>query len=162
MITVIAASQMKRGRWTACHTARYPSSTSTIVSMYIRVSVEYRIAYGEAATTSNALHADPARSVPVSPAEPLPGQVGERQHDHAEHARERPHREVAGPEDLDPEMQQQVVERRRAVPLQRLLETRQRHLGDVDGEGLVEPEIGCREEAQDDRDGQDAGDERAR
>ena len=57
VINVIAANQMKRGRRTACHTARYPSSTSTIVSMYIRVSVEYRMAYGDAATMSNALHA---------------------------------------------------------------------------------------------------------
>ena len=64
----------------------------------------------------------------------------------------RPERARTAPSDVaepvDPEVQEHVVERRRAVALQRLVEVAERQLGDVDGQRLVEPQITRRDEAQ--------------
>ena len=101
--------------------ARYPSSTSTIASMYMRASVEYRIANGDDATTSTAPHATQRRRDRVRSADAA-GRRGTSSGSIATPSTpgERPDRDVARPEDLDPAVEQHVVERRRAVVLQRV------------------------------------------
>ncbi len=71
----------------------------------------------------------------------------------AEHAGQGAHGQVGGSEPPDPEVQQDVVQRRRAVPFQRAVDLPQGQPGDVEGERLVQPQVRARPEAQGDTDG---------
>ena len=71
----------------------------------------------------------------AAPAEPADGKGR-----HGEEPGEGAHGAVGLSEDDHPEVQQVVVERRRPVVLQCIGDVMQREPGDVDGEGLVEPE----------------------
>ena len=63
--------------------------------------------------------------------------------DHA-HARQRPRpRQSPEPNTARPDVQQHVVERRRAVVAQRVVEVAERQAGDVDRQRLVEPQVGA-------------------
>ena len=65
---------------------------------------------------------------------------GDRQRDHRDHARQGAHGVVGLPEEDDPEVEEVVVQRRRTVVLQRVGDLVQRQAGDVDGQGLVQPQ----------------------
>ena len=64
------------------------------------------------------------------------------------------------PEDVHPEVQQQVVQRRRAVVAQGAEQLRQMAAGDLDGERLVQPDVRRGDEAQHRADGDGDHDER--
>ena len=61
---------------------------------------------------------------------------------HPEQAREGAHRRVAAPEDAHPYVQRKVVERRRAVVAKGVRDPSDGQAGDVDGQGLVQPQVG--------------------
>ena len=63
-------------------------------------------------------------------------------------ARQGPHGDVRRPEHRHPEVEQDVEERRGAVPLEVRGDLVQRQAGDVDGQRLVEPQVGPGPEAQ--------------
>ncbi len=77
-----------------------------------------------------------------SPPEPLGGQPRHRQRQDAQDARERTSGQVRLAEESYPEMQEVVEERRCAVLFESTRDLVQRQPGDVDGQGLVEPEGG--------------------
>ena len=78
---------------------------------------------------------------------PAANHIGDHGADHA-HARQRARRDVARAEHARPHVQQQVVERRRAVVLQRLVQVAERQPRDVDRQRLVEPQVGARAEEE--------------
>ena len=92
-----------------------------------------------------------------APVEPAAGEPRGHERRDPEDAGERPHRLVAGPEGPHPEVQQQVMEGRRAVLLQGAAQLGQREPGDVDREHLVRPEVRAGEEPQPDADDDDRG-----
>ena len=81
-------------------------------------------------------------------AAPAGGPPRKRQRQHRDHAGQGPHRDVARPEDLHPQVEQEVVERRVPVVAQGFADLVERQLGDVDAERLVEPERRAGDEAQ--------------
>ena len=72
--------------------------------------------------------------------EALAAEPAHREGHHRDDSRQRPHGVVRLPEEDDPEVQEVVVEGRRPVVFERVRDLAQRQPGDVDGEGLVEPE----------------------
>ena len=86
---------------------------------YIRASVPYRVANGRAPSTSTV-------SQPrVASARPTPDDPRHREREHGQHAGQGPDRHVAGAEDLRPDVQEEVVERRVAVVAQGLADVAQ-------------------------------------
>ena len=125
-------------------------------SAYIRASVEYRIANGESARSSSALHATTSGlSAGASPSR------------RRRSSRRRPMNHIGtsvrvpatpdsartavgpDPEDPHPAVEEQVVERRRAVVAQRRHQPVERQPGDVDREHLVGPHVRLAHEPQD-------------
>ena len=84
----------------------------------------------------------------AAPAESGAGDVGQADRDHAEDARQCPHRNRTRAEDTDPAVQEDVVQRRRAIPQERAPQLVERQLRDVDGQRFVEPQIGLGDESQ--------------
>jgi hypothetical protein len=97
----------------------------------MRASVEYRIANGDVARSSTLAHATNRASGPCNPggaprveaAARVPG--GDQRRD-ADDPGERADGFVAGAEHLHPDVQEEVVERRRAVLAERLAQLRER------------------------------------
>ena len=85
------------------------------------------------------------RPAPEAPS----AQPADRQREHGDHAGQGPHGVVGLSEEDDPEVQEVVVEGRCAVVLERVRDLVQRKAGDVDGQGLVEPEARAGPEAED-------------
>ncbi len=81
----------------------------------------------------DACRADPAAPAPA-------GNPRERQRGDGDDARQGPDGDIATSEDLDPAVEQHVVERRVAILAERLGDVAQGQARDVDAEGLVEPE----------------------
>ena len=75
------------------------------------------------------------------------GQVDQRVAGQRDQAGQRPDPPVAGAAEGGPDVQQHVVERRVAVPPERLADVAQGELGDVDAECLVQPQVGPGPEA---------------
>ncbi len=71
------------------------------------------------------------------PPDPPPGDPGDRQGDQRQDARQRPDRDVPGPEQPDPHVQEQVVQGRRTVVAQRVEQLTDRSARDLHRERFV-------------------------
>ncbi len=143
------------------------AKTSSMTSEYMRVSVEYRIANGDSGEQEHRRPRDVREPASAAPAairrrsvEPAADEPRRDEREHAEDPRERADRGlVAGAEHPHPDVQEDVVERRRAVvTAARSRRWDERQPGDVDRQHLVGPEVRPGEEAQPDPDEDDCGD----
>ena len=118
----------------ACSQQVSATIASSATSAYIRPSCAYCVRNGLTATSSAAIQA--VRAAEQRPARP----ERDRHHDRREQHGEPVDARLRAPEDLQPEAEQHVVERRRAVLAQHARDVAERPVGDPDREALVDPE----------------------
>ncbi len=106
-------------------------------------------------------HQEHGREPEDTAPQPAPGQPGQRHRDHSDDPRQRAHGQVRRSEDAHPDMEERVEQRRCTVPLEVGGEVMQGQLGDVDGQGLVEPQVGSGPEAKHQTEGENQGHDHA-
>ena len=94
-------------------------------------------------------HEEHGRPAHPPPAQPAPGQPGQWHGGHADHPGQRPDRDIGGAEPAHPDVEQHVEQRGGAVTSEEGGELVERQPGDVDGQGLVEPQVRPGPEPQD-------------
>ena len=126
---------------------------SSATSVYMRPSCAYWVRNGLTAASSAAIHAV-RRPNSVHPAQNATGtQSSGEQHRQAVHAL------LRVPREREPEVQQHVVQRRRAVLAQHVRDVAERPVGDPDRQPLVDPEARAElARAQQDGDGEQHAD----